>query len=143
MKKLGKRSMMGDFMVKSKIDQMQTTAWLYRLFKAIDTMNADGFVSYLTDKARLRFGNGPVVTGREKIRETIAGFFVSIKALKHVILETWTYSDVVILQGEVTYTRKDGSQITLPFMNLYRMKGKLIDEYLVYVDISPLYSPNP
>jgi hypothetical protein len=104
-------------------------------------MDANGFVSYLTEKARLRFGNGPVVTGREKIRETITGFFSSIKALRHVILETWTDSDVVILQGEVTYTRKDGSQIILPFMNLYRMKGNLIDQYLVYIDMSSLYSP--
>ena len=125
---------------------MQTStspAWTHKLFKTIDAKDANGFVSYLTEKAQLRFGNGPVVTGREKIRETIAGFFSSIKALKHVILETWTYSDVVILKGEVTYTRKDGSQITLPFMNLYRMKGNLINQYLVYVDLSPLYSPNP
>ncbi len=122
---------------------MQTPAWTHQLFKTIDAKDANRFISYLTEKARLRFGNGPVVTGREKIRETIAGFFSSIKALRHVVLETWTHSDVVILQGEVTYTRKDGSQITLPFMNLYRMKGDLIDQYLVYVDLSPLYPPNP
>jgi ketosteroid isomerase-like protein len=122
---------------------MRTPDWIHQLFKTIDAMDADRFVTYLTERARLRFGNGPVVTGREKIRKTIAGFFASIKALRHVILETWIHSDVVILQGEVTYTRKDGSQITLPFMNLYRLKEDLIDQYLVYVDISPLYLPNP
>lgn len=121
---------------------MQTPAWIHKLFKTIDAMDANGFVSYLTERAQLRFGNGPLVTGREKIRETIVGFFSSIRALKHVILATWTHSDVVILHGEVTYTRKDGSQITIPFMNLFRMKGDLIDQYLVYVDLSPLYSPN-
>ncbi len=122
---------------------MQTPAWTHQLFKTIDAKDANRFISYLTEKAQLRFGNGPVVTGREKIRKTITGFFSSIRALRHVVLETWTHSDVVILQGEVTYTRKDGSQITLPFMNLYRMKGNLIDQYLVYVDLSPLYPPNP
>jgi hypothetical protein len=121
---------------------MQIPDWIYQLFKTIDTMDANGFVPYLTEKARLRFGNGPVVTGREKIRETIAGFFSSIKALRHVILEAWIHSDAVILQGEVTYTRKDGSQVILPFVNLYRMKGDLIDQYLVYIDMSPLYSPD-
>ncbi len=122
---------------------MQTPVWVHQLFKTIDAKDANGFISYLTEKAQLRFGNGPVVTGREKIRGMIAGFFSSIRALRHVISETWIHSDVVILQGEVTYTRKDGSQITLPFMNLYRMKGNLIDQYLVYVDLSPLYPPNP
>ena len=122
---------------------MRTPDWIHQLFKTIDTMDADRFIFYLTEEARLRFGNGPVVTGREKIRKNIAGFFASIKALRHVISETWIHPDVVILQGEVTYTRKDGSQITLPFMNLYRMRGNLIDQYLVYVDISPLYSTGP
>jgi hypothetical protein len=121
---------------------MKTSAWVHQLLKTVDARDANGFVSYLTEKAHLRLGNGPVVTGKDKIRETISGFFSSIKALKHVILETWAQSDVVILQGEATYTRKDGSQITLPFMNLYRMKGQLIDQYLVYVDLSPLYPPN-
>lgn len=121
---------------------MKTPDWIVQLFRKVDAMDADGFVDHLTDDVRFRFGNGPEAKGREKVREVVSGFFKSIKALRHDLLETWIHSDVVICQGEVTYTRLDGSQITLPFIDLYRMKGDRIDQYLVYIDITPLYSPN-
>jgi len=56
-------------------------------------------------------------------------------------LETWFETGTVICQGEVTYTRSDDSDITIPFVNILRMGGNRIREYLIYIDIKPLYSP--
>ena len=44
------------------------------------------------------------------------------------------------LEGEVTYARHDDRCITIPFVNILRMRGNLISEYLIYIDIAPLYS---
>ena len=45
-----------------------------------------------------------------------------------------------MLQGEATYTRKDDKMVTVPFLNLFKMKGALVSQYIIYVDISPLYA---
>ena len=119
---------------------MTGVEWVSRLFDSIDRMDADDMASFLTENARFRFGNAEPVTGKKLIRDVVAGFFSTIKALKHKILKVWQFEDTVICQGEVTYTRKDGRLVTVPFMNLFRMDGSLIHEYLIYNDVSPLFA---
>lgn len=122
---------------------MKTPRWIDDLFQRVDAMDPDGFASFLTEEARFRFGNGPEVVGRERIRDTVARFYSDLQALKHHVTDTWSHPDREICQGEVTYTRKDGGQVTLPFVNLFRMEKGRIKEYLVYADISPLYREGP
>jgi hypothetical protein len=113
---------------------------IHELFKTIDQMNPDKFVSFLTDDAGFRFGNAPAVVGKEAIKKAVAGFFSSIKSISHKNLNLWVNQDTIVYQGEVTYTRHDGSQLTLPFVNIFGMKGDKIKDYLIYIDINPLYS---
>ena len=110
------------------------------LFAAIDAMNTAKFVGYLSDNARFRFGSSGVVTGRNAIGQAVDAFFASIGGLEHRLLETWVHPTTTICEGEVTYTRKDGSTVTLPFVDVFRMDGELVGEYLIYMDIAPLFS---
>lgn len=102
-------------------------------------MDTEAFLGFLEDDARFRFGNAPAVIGKEAIRDTIDGFFASIRGLKHSIVETWFQGQAVICQGQVTYTRTDGSEVTIPFVNIWRMRNSRIGEYLIYIDINPLW----
>lgn len=111
------------------------------LFKSIDEMNADRFVTFLADDAQFRFGNAPAAKGKPAIREAVAGFFSTIKAISHKNINLWVHPDSVIYEGEVTYTRYDGSKLTLPFVNVFGMAGSLIRNYFIYIDINPLYAP--
>lgn len=119
---------------------MSQTTWIRKLFQTIDAKDTESFLSFLSDDAQLRFGSAPLVVGKDAIRGAIDGFFAGIEALQHRIMQTWEHPDVAICQGEVTYTRTDGSQVILPFMNLFAMEGDRIQEYLVYIDMGPLYS---
>lgn len=112
---------------------------LMRLFEAIDSFDTDTFVSYLDEDAVLRFGNMPAVTGKENIYQFIDGFFKSIKAIKHDQIEIWEVDNVSIMNGRVTYTRHDGSQLIVPFANIFKMRGDKVKDYLVFVDTSALY----
>lgn len=114
--------------------------WTTRLFQTVDRMDADGFASFLCENAMFRFGNAEPVIGRGKIKDAVAGFFASIKGLRHHILATWKIDGNVVIQGEATYTRKDDRLVTIPFVNIFKMDGTFVREYLVYVDISPVYS---
>lgn len=120
---------------------MQDRGWLETLFRKIDDMDIEGFLSFLTPGAHFRFGSAPVVQGRKAIGQAVQDFFSTIKRSDHRLLDTWARRDATICQGEVTYTRKDNSQVTLPFVNVFRMVDAQIDQYLIYVDIVPLYSP--
>jgi ketosteroid isomerase-like protein len=110
------------------------------LFAAIDSEDSDAFVAFLTDDAVFRYGSWEPVVGRENVRLAVAGFFQTIKALRHNVLNTWQVGDVIFSQGEVTYTRLDEKQVTVPFLNLFKMQGDLIQEYSIYIDPTPLFA---
>jgi len=42
-------------------------------------------------------------------------------------------------EGDVTYRRLDGTEITLPFTDVLEYADDLIEHYKVYIDIGPLY----
>jgi hypothetical protein len=110
------------------------------LFADIDTMDAKLFASHLSEDAVLRFANAPAVAGREAIEESIAGFFTTIKALSHELVEQWEVEGATIVEVEVTYTRLDGDKLTLPSVVIMRRSGELIDDYRIFIDQGPLYA---
>ena len=120
---------------------MTDPQWVPRLFAAIDSKDADAFVAFLSEDAVFAFGNLPPVSGKAAIREMLTGFFGSIRALHHEVTDTWTLPDVFVAIGQVTYTRHDGSALSVPFADVLRMKKGLVREYLIYVDASRLYAP--
>jgi ketosteroid isomerase-like protein len=109
------------------------------VFADVDRMDAKAFASYLAEDCVLRFGNADEVAGREAIEVAIAGFFTTIKGLSHRVLEEWNVDDTTIVQCESTYTRMDDRQVTLPAVTICRRGGELIDDYRIYVDLSPVY----
>ncbi len=117
---------------------MATHTWIQKLTASIDAMDADTFVSFLSEDAQFRYGSNPPTVGKGPIRDGVAMFFTQFKKLQHRVLGTWTHSDAVFVQGEVTYTRHDGSQITIPFLNCLKMRNDKVHEYLIYIDPSPM-----
>ena len=117
-----------------------TTAWIGRLFGAIDARDAGLFAGFLTEDARFRFGSGPVVSGRPAVQIAVAAFFEAIGGCRHRLVRFWQDGANVAIQGEVTYTRLDGGRVTVPFANVFRMRGEQVAEYLIYIDNAPLFA---
>lgn len=114
--------------------------WLKQLFTIIDRKDAEGFSLFFTDNATFRFANAPAVSGKENVRKAAHDFFVKIKGLHHHVTGVWEFGDIVICEGEVTYTRLDDNTLTLPFVDIFHMKDDRILDYRVYIDISPLFT---
>lgn len=114
------------------------SAWWQQLFAVIDASDATGFVDLLTPDAQFRFGNAPTVVGTDAIRAAVSSFFAAISSSSHHLLRTWSSSNGVACEGEVTYTRHDGSKVTVPFANVFELRGPLIAAYRIYIDNSPL-----
>ncbi len=118
---------------------MSRPVWVDRLFATIDAKDAEAFAGFLTSDAVFRFGNGAPACGKEAIQEAVAGFFASIKDLHHTLRDSWDLPDVVVVHGEVTYTRHDGSRLSVPFANVLKLREALVREYLIFADVSQLF----
>jgi ketosteroid isomerase-like protein len=111
-----------------------------RLFAAIDARDADAFAAFLAADGEFRFGNAPAVLGRAAIRAAVAGFFAAIGGCSHRLIASWTGPGSAVCEGEVTYTRHDGSTLTVPFANVFTLAGGQIRSYRIYIDNGPLFS---
>ncbi len=114
-------------------------AWS-ELFGAVDARDAAAFAAFLAADGEFRFGNAPPVVGRDAVRDAVAGFFAAIGGCRHRLLRTWQSEGAVACEGEVTYTRRDGSQLTLPFANVFVLRGNEIASYRIYIDNAPLFA---
>lgn len=112
---------------------------LSQLFQSIDNNDASTFAGFLSEDCTFTFGNQPAVTGRDAAREAVAAFFSSIAGLSHSLAESWEVPDGIVCHGTVTYTRKDGSTLAVPFANILKFRGGLIFDYRIFADISELY----
>jgi ketosteroid isomerase-like protein len=117
-------------------------AWWHRLFAAIDARDAAAFVDLLTPDAQFTFGSTPTVTGSGAIGIAAGQFFAAIASCRHRLLRTLTGSDraAIACEGIVTYTRHDGSTVSVPFANVLELRGEKIAAYRIYIDNSPLFN---
>lgn len=110
------------------------------LFEAIDEKNVTSFCNFLAPDCNFRFGNGEAVSGRENIQQYVSGFFDSIDGLSHAISELWEIPGGNVCHGTVTYTRKDSSELSVPFSTILKSSEAGINEYFIFADISQLYA---
>ena len=113
---------------------------LDKLFAAIDAMDAPAFAEFITEDGKFRFGSAPVVNGRAAIRDAVAGFFATIDGLSHSVTRVWRDDTSLACEGEVCYRRHDGSEIVIPFVDVFEVEDELISAYKIYIDISPLHA---
>jgi ketosteroid isomerase-like protein len=115
-------------------------AWWERVFATIDAGDAAGFVEFLTPDAQFRFGNAPAISGAGAIRAAVSGFFAAIGSSRHELLGTWRGPMTAVCEGEVTYTRHDGSVLRVPFVNVFDLCGERIAACRTYIDNSALFN---
>lgn len=110
---------------------------------AIDNKDAMAFAAHFNDDGVFRMANQPMVRGRNSIAQYCAAFFQLIPSSQHNLIavhESVTEEGVVTWQGWVTYRRKDGSTVSVPFCNVLRKEEGRIAEYHMYIDTSALFA---
>lgn len=105
---------------------------------AVDRRDTDAFCAFLADDVRFRFGNAPAVEGIDAVRAAVEGFLASLAAVTHRVERAWPVAGGVVAHGRVTYTRPDGSALTVPFANVWQLAGDRVGEYLIFADVSAL-----
>jgi ketosteroid isomerase-like protein len=111
------------------------------LFTDIDSMVPEAFSQHLAEDVSFVFGNSDPVIGRENVRESWARFCEAIDGVSHEVIEQFEHGPTTVVESTVTYTRKDNSTISLPVVTIYRGAGDLIEDYRIFMDVAPLFSP--
>lgn len=110
------------------------------LFDDIDSMDPDRFARHLSDDVVMRFGNAEPIRGRDAARDAWAGFCDGVDGVSHDVVEQWDVAPATVVEANVTYTRKDGSKVTVPVVTIYRAGAGLIDDYRIFIDLAPLFA---
>ncbi len=111
------------------------------LFAAIDRKDAAGFAQFLAPDCVFRFGNGEPVSGRENVKGAVEGFFGAIAKLSHTLVDHWPVDAGAVCHGRVRYTRHNGSELEVPFSNVFYLSDDgLIRHYLIVTDNSALFA---
>ncbi|MCK9639437.1 MAG: nuclear transport factor 2 family protein [Prolixibacteraceae bacterium] len=118
---------------------MELKSFVSDVYQSIDRTDALAFARFITPTGSFRFANNPAVTGTEAIEAYVAGFFQSLKGINHSELESWKSGETLFVNGIVKYTRHNDTTLEVPFSCTWKMKGRLIDQYLIYIDSSELY----
>jgi ketosteroid isomerase-like protein len=118
----------------------EALAFAKSVYKAIDTMDEKQLAPFLTEDCTFVFGNAKPVVGRAASAEASKTFMALIGGIKHDLADVWRADDNIISRMTVTYTRKDGKKMSFPAVTIWRVEGKQIADYRIYVDNTPLFA---
>jgi hypothetical protein len=112
------------------------------VFRAVDSLDPAAIVPLLAEDARMRFGNADPFVGHEAIIAGATAFFGAIRKIRHSVHTVWTVGADTIAETDVTYTRHDGKDVTIPVVSIWRVDvDDRIEDYRVFYDVSPVFAP--
>lgn len=129
-----------------RLSRMQTRVMSEQFFNdlldEVDSQTAIGFASNFTEDGAFTWGNFPTLTGRTAITEFTQGFFPNVISVRHQLdsYRLWREELYAATTGRVTFTKLDGSVVTVPFSTAacFTPDGTKMTDYRVYLDPSPL-----
>ncbi len=113
-----------------------------RLFSRGEAFDSAGFVTFFTDNPVYQFGNFDVCLDKQAIKQSADNFFSQINAVYHEIKMMQEVGDVVFVEMDVYYWRKDGSTIALPCCDIFRVEGDKFSELRIFMDVNPVFDPS-
>lgn len=109
------------------------------LFAAVDARDPQRVGGLVTDHVRFRFGSADSIAGKAALIVASREFSAAIADIHHELTNLWEPEPgTVVTELQVTYRRHDGSELTLPCCNIFRVRDGLIDDYRIYMDITPV-----
>ncbi|WP_417455440.1 nuclear transport factor 2 family protein [Kiloniella sp.] len=122
----------------TEISTLEATNLITELYQAVDAKSTSKLSTFLAEDLRFQLGNFDPVRGKKAVLEVNDNFFQIIDTMTHRIDRIWAQSNDIICKGEVHYKRLDQSKLSLPFATVLEIRNDLIQDYQIYVDVTPL-----
>jgi ketosteroid isomerase-like protein len=113
------------------------------LFAAVDAGDSEATLRFMTEDVAFRFGSAEPSIGTAAMAANSAAMAGVVAEMSHALLAMWTTGEpdpAVICEMNVTYRRHDGSEITLPCVNVFRLRDGRIADYRIYMDVNPVFT---
>lgn len=115
--------------------------WVRTVYDDADRLDAAAYSKHFAPTASFSLANNPPMTGPGEIEAGLKGFFGTIAGMRHTFTHRYTEGQVEVMEADVTYTRLDGSTVTVPGAAVIERDGDTIVAMRSYVDIAPLFAP--
>jgi ketosteroid isomerase-like protein len=113
------------------------------LLAALDAGDIEAALGFMTEDVAFRFGSAEPTVGRAAMAGAAATMADVVAGMSHEFLAVWTTGEpdsAVICEMAVTYTRHDGSELTLPCVSVFRVRDGRVADYRIYMDINPVFA---
>lgn len=117
---------------------MNPTEFVKNLYKSVDARSVGALSKFLAEDVHFRFANAQALQGKTAVLAANESFFQSIARMSHQIEQVWQQGDDLICNGLVNYTRLNGSQFSVPFATILKLRDERIVNYQIYADVSSL-----
>ena len=115
--------------------------WAGAFLRDADQLDLPLLMRWFGPDIDLRLANVPPIAGRAAVEATFADFWLGIKGMRHRREQLVTDGDTAFQGSQVTYTRLDGGEVTMPVAShLRRDAAGLLDRLWIYIDLGPLYA---
>jgi hypothetical protein len=115
--------------------------WAGAFFRSADTFDIEQLTAWFADDVEVRFGNQPAIVGKSGAREAFAGFWSNIAGMRHAREALVSLGNMAAQMSIVTYTRHDGSEVSMPVASHLRRTGPAqIDRLWIFIDMAPLFA---
>ena len=115
------------------------------VFKAVDEGDMPGVLRLMTDDVYFRFGSNEPTFGQQGVTDSLAALTPAVSSLSHELHKVWWVVDgtepVAVCEMDVTYKRHSGPTLTLPAVDVIRLRDGLISDCRIYMDINPVFAP--
>ncbi len=115
-----------------------TAEWVWDYFQDVDTLHPDKVTQHYTEDGQFYFANNPPAQGKAAINQLLAGFYANLQAISHRNVGLWLGNNSAVFEAEVTFTRKDDSQIMLPCASILRRRGTKVYDFRMDMDATPV-----
>eukprot|EP00899_Mesostigma_viride_P027846 jgi/Mesvir1/8246/Mv12522-RA.2 len=118
------------------------TDMVKRLFSRGEASDSAGFIEFFTDTPVYQFGNGEVCLSKQEIYDSAVHVFSYLQAVYHEIKNIYEVGYTVFVEMDVAYWRPDGSTVTLPCADIFRVDpatGKF-SELRIFMDANPVFN---
>lgn len=128
---------------KAKSERLPGTAseLVKRLFARGEAFDSEGFIEFFTDTPLYQVGSFELCLTKAAIQKSVDFFFSQVLALYHEIKVIWEVGDVVLVEMDVIYWRKDGAVFSLPCCDIFRLEGDKFSELRIFIDANALADP--
>jgi len=98
-------------------------------------VDADAFIKPFAENATFQMGEGPVIEGKMKIRDTLAHFFSSnnVTTITHEIDIMWDFDGELVYKATAFMMFSDGSSVSKPYVNRIVHSAGVVSSYRIYI----------